>query len=84
MNKLEFKVEGRNGYWAIDRYLGDSCQDHVGSFSTKGLANSVCSGLNDLAHQLNKANKLLEQSALGMPQGWILVEDINTHLRRYK
>jgi len=84
MNKLLFKVEGRNGYWAIDEYLGDSCQRHVESFKTQKQANSVCSYLNDIANQLNQANRFLNHAEKGMPQGWLLVRDIKQFLTRYR
>ncbi len=90
MKKLFYKVEGRNGYWAIDEYLnpnGDEyseCQRHVESFNTQKQADSVCSNLNDLSHQLNQANQFLNQSESGMPQHWMLVSDIKQFLRRYR
>jgi len=90
LQKIHFAVEGRNGYWAIDEYKnpeGDKhsgCVRHVESFSNKNKANSVCGYLNGIAYQLNEANYLLNQSELGMPQGWTLVADVKQFLMRYK
>jgi len=34
-SKLWFKAEGRNGYTAIDLWLGDSCISHIASGTPK-------------------------------------------------
>jgi len=90
MNKIHFAVEGRNGYWAIDEYQnpnGDKysgCIRHVESFEIQKQANSVCSYLNYLADQINKANRFLNHAEKGMPQDWLLVSDIKQFLTRYR
>lgn len=50
---IDFQVQGRNGYYAIDKYKNHQCLRHVESFKTRKLANSVASELNRLAEQIN-------------------------------
>jgi len=50
---LSFRVEGRNNYYAIDRYLGESCERHVDSFKTRKQANLTAGYLNNLAYEIN-------------------------------
>jgi len=65
-DKLHFAVEGRNGYYAVDRYMNPEGDKFSGSegiveaFKTKKLATSVCYQLNGLAYDLNKARGLVE------------------------
>ena len=54
MPDLKFEVQGRNGYYSIDEYRGESCQRFVDSFKTRKLANAVASELNNLARRINE------------------------------
>lgn len=54
MSNINYQVEGRNGYYSVDEYKGESCQRQFEAFKTKKLANSVASELNYLANQINE------------------------------
>jgi len=90
---INFQVEGRNGYYAIDEYRDDVCIRHIGSFETKEKANSICCYLNTVAFERNEAVKLLQKAQAALPDAWLaeqhntpkeLVEEIDVFLLKHK
>jgi hypothetical protein len=67
---MEFKVEGRNGYYGIDEYQDDVCTRHIISDKSQKQADSICYYLNTVAFERNQAVELLQKAQAALPNAW--------------
>lgn len=59
VNMYEYKMQGRNGYWAVDLYKDDKCLRNVAILRTKKEATTVTGELNN-ALELGKQAMITE------------------------